>query len=200
MSALILRHGTTALNAERREEDRARGHEDIPLAPEGVRVAHAAAQRLKHVPIADLTTSDLLRARQTAQIWYDALPRRVPFTADPHLRPWNVGQLAGHLNTEIQPIVESLLTHPYDPAPGGESFHTFLARLLPYVLQLIADPLKLHGIVAHSTVIKALEAYLATDQAGFSLPVWRSTSKIGPGQAVYIPSTAVHEIPEAEAS
>lgn len=58
----LVRHGETAWNAERRIQ----GQTDVPLAPAGVAQARAAARHLGGVPFAALYTSDLLRARQTA--------------------------------------------------------------------------------------------------------------------------------------
>ena len=60
---LLIRHGETAWNAERRLQ----GHTDIALNDAGLRQAAALAQALSDERIDAVIASDLLRAHQTAQ-------------------------------------------------------------------------------------------------------------------------------------
>ncbi len=61
---LLARHGTTDWNARNVWQ----GHKDVPLNDLGRQQAHALAERLSREPIDALWTSDLSRARETAEI------------------------------------------------------------------------------------------------------------------------------------
>jgi 2,3-bisphosphoglycerate-dependent phosphoglycerate mutase len=92
---LLIRHGETAWNAERRLQ----GHLDIALNPEGERQARLLAEALAGERIDVIVSSDLLRARQTA----DALSRvhGLPVRIDRALRERCYGGFEGLLYAEI---------------------------------------------------------------------------------------------------
>ena len=60
----LIRHGSTAWNKEKRSQ----GHSDIPLDEEGLAQAVALAERLSHEQWDVIYSSDLQRAKQTADI------------------------------------------------------------------------------------------------------------------------------------
>ena len=60
---ILIRHGETDWNVQ----GRIQGHLPIPLNERGLAQAEAVAARLEVVPFAALYSSDLLRARQTAE-------------------------------------------------------------------------------------------------------------------------------------
>lgn len=64
MHLYLARHGETAWNIEQRVQ----GWEDSPLTEIGIRQAEALADRLAHVPLVAVYSSDLGRAKHTAQI------------------------------------------------------------------------------------------------------------------------------------
>ena len=86
---MLLRHGRTAWNAELRWQ----GHADVPLDELGVRQAAAAADAMGALEPALLWSSDLLRARQTA----DAVAARtgLDVRTDARLREFDVGDRTG---------------------------------------------------------------------------------------------------------
>jgi 2,3-bisphosphoglycerate-dependent phosphoglycerate mutase len=86
---LLIRHGETAWNAERRLQ----GQLDIPLNPHGLRQAQALADALRHEALDALFSSDLQRARQTAQAIGDA--HGLPLQAQPDLRERCYGGFEG---------------------------------------------------------------------------------------------------------
>ncbi|MGV0952751.1 MAG: histidine phosphatase family protein [Fluviibacter sp.] len=98
MRCCIVRHGETPWNAERRLQ----GHQDIPLNACGMAQAAAAGAYLRHrhqtVPFAAVVSSDLLRARQTADAVGAALGLRVEH--DAALRERHYGQFEGKTPTE----------------------------------------------------------------------------------------------------
>ncbi|GAA2528748.1 histidine phosphatase family protein [Pilimelia columellifera] len=113
---VIWRHGNTDWNRERRVQ----GHSDIPLNPLGLRQAATAAPMLAALRPAAVVSSDLARARQTA----DALAERagLAVTTDPRLRERHFGRWQGRTMPEV------IDAHPHeharwvagDPDPGCE--------------------------------------------------------------------------------
>ena len=155
---LLIRHGETAWNAERRLQ----GHLDIPLNDEGERQAALLAGALAAEPIDVLVASDLRRARQTAQAVADL--RGLALDIEPALRERGYGGFEGLLYSEIEQRfprefaawqardVEAQLP------PGrnvGESFRTFFDRATGAILALAADnPGRTIALVAHGGVLE----------------------------------------------
>ena len=98
MRCCIVRHGETAWNADRRLQ----GHQDIPLNDLGLEQAEAAGRYLQQrhhaTPFAAVVSSDLLRARQTAEAVADALG--LPVQASPALRERHYGAFEGKTPAE----------------------------------------------------------------------------------------------------
>lgn len=155
---LLIRHGETAWNAERRLQ----GHLDIPLNPEGERQARLLAAALASAPLDVLVSSDLMRARQTAQAIADL--RGMPLHIEPGLRERCYGGFEGLLYAEIE------ARYPREFAawqardvdaelpPGahrGETFRAFFARATGPILALgAAHPGKTIALVAHGGVLE----------------------------------------------
>jgi broad specificity phosphatase PhoE len=90
-----VRHGATVWNAE----GRLQGHTDVPLSSEGVKQARRIADRLKAEKIEAVWTSDLARARATA----DAIAEHhgLVVNATPALRETMLGDWEGLTEAEI---------------------------------------------------------------------------------------------------
>lgn len=86
---LFVRHGQTDWNAERRWQ----GHADVPLNDRGREQAHALAEQLAGESIDAIYSSDLSRARDTADIVGALLV--VPVVVDADLREIDVGAVEG---------------------------------------------------------------------------------------------------------
>ncbi len=86
---VLLRHGLTPWNAERRFQ----GHSDIELAPEGHRQARAAATSMASYSPSVLWSSDLARTVQTSE--YVAEATQLVPVLDERLREIHVGSFAG---------------------------------------------------------------------------------------------------------
>ena len=155
---LLIRHGETAWNAERRLQ----GHLDIPLNDEGERQAALLAGALAAEPIDVLVASDLRRARQTAQAV--ANRRGLTVAIDPALRERGYGGFEGLLYSEIEERFprEFAAWQARDVdaqlPPGrnvGESFRAFFDRATGAILALAADhPGQTIALVAHGGVLE----------------------------------------------
>lgn len=64
MKILVVRHGLTDWNVERRIQ----GRTDVPLNQEGIKQAYVAKEKLKEEKIDLMVSSPLKRAKQTAEI------------------------------------------------------------------------------------------------------------------------------------
>ncbi len=81
----MVRHGDTALN----DENLVHGWVDTPLNDKGIEQAHKAAESLKDKDITHIVSSDLPRAKQTANILSKATG--APVITTPSLRTWDSG-------------------------------------------------------------------------------------------------------------
>lgn len=149
----IVRHGETDWNAEKRLQ----GHIDIPLNATGHSQASAAAQGLSVHRFSAIYSSDLGRARQTAEA--AAIRFGLPVTPEVGLRERHYGCLQGLT------LDEARLRHPeahayyrardvhYDYS-GGESLTAFALRVTATIERLAADhPGETVLLVAHGGVL-----------------------------------------------
>jgi broad specificity phosphatase PhoE len=129
---------------------------DVPLDEQGLREAEETAQRVAQHPVTHIYSSDLHRARQTA----DAVVRKTqaPIVHTSDLRPWNVGTLAGQRVQDILPILKQLELDPSMPAPGGESFLQFCDRYLRKLEELIEVAHRAKGCIVAVTHVRNLLA------------------------------------------
>lgn len=161
---LLIRHGETAWNAERRLQ----GHLDIALNAEGERQAAALGAALAGERIDVVVSSDLARARQTAEAIVRARGPSAPDAAglqtDPQLRERCYGGFEGLLYSEIAarfPLefaawqarnVDAVLP------PGknqGETFRSFFERATTAILDHAArHPGQTLALVAHGGVLE----------------------------------------------
>lgn len=93
---LLIRHGETAWNAEKRLQ----GHLDIGLNAAGMQQAAALGAALRDEPIDAIVASDLQRAMQTAQAV--AAGRALTVATDPGLRERCFGGFEGLLYAELE--------------------------------------------------------------------------------------------------
>lgn len=155
---LLIRHGETAWNAERRLQ----GHLDIALNREGERQAAALASALAGERIDLVVASDLLRARQTAEAV--AAAHGLPVALDRGLRERCYGGFEGLLYSEIAERfpaafaawqarnVDAVLPAG---ANRGETFRQFHARVTGAILRWAAQhPGKTLALVAHGGVLE----------------------------------------------
>jgi broad specificity phosphatase PhoE len=162
MSILWIRHGETALNAARVVQPA-----DTPLSPRGLAQAAAVAAHLHGLRPAALLSSDLPRARQTA----DAVSRAtgLPVITDSCLRERNFGALRGRSWDSLGFEVAALQEAP----DGGESMADFHARAAQAWQAVVARRSVLAGplvVVSHGLLIHALLQRHAHWPPGLALP------------------------------
>lgn len=122
------RHGETELNSD----NRLRGWIDEPLNDDGIKEAHAMAEKMEDYPIVRVYCSDLDRADHTAQIV--AKQHALKQIPREWFRPLNYGDYNGKKLSDIEAKLCELnkqwATDPMIKAPGGESFAMFQDRNL----------------------------------------------------------------------
>ena len=155
---LLIRHGETAWNAEKRLQ----GHLDIALNAEGERQAALLAAALAPERIDHIVSSDLQRARQTAAAI--ARSRGAAVATDPALRERCYGGFEGLLYSEIAARfpLEFAAWQARDVdgvvPPGanrGETFREFFDRVTAAIAaHAAAHPGKTLALVAHGGVLE----------------------------------------------
>ena len=164
MEILLIRHGETAWNAERRLQ----GHLDVPLNEHGRRQAEALAAALGGEPLDAVFASDLQRAVQTAQPL--AAAHGQPVRTDASLRERCYGAFEGLLYDEIAghfPVAHAAwqAREPDARFPAGrhvaETLREFVQRALAAVSALARSPgYRRIAVVTHGGVLEALHRSL----------------------------------------
>lgn len=125
----VVRHGESTWNADGRYQ----GQTDVPLSALGALQAASLAERLTGQSFDAVYSSDLARARQTAEVVAERLQGAPAVRLCPELREINVGELTGLVVSEIKARYADYLTAlQADPwatrRPGGESMEDLFAR------------------------------------------------------------------------
>ncbi|NRA03671.1 MAG: histidine phosphatase family protein [Myxococcales bacterium] len=148
MAILLIRHGETDSNRQRIVQ-----LPETPLSERGLEQAELLAARLAGTGVARVLSSDLARARMTAE----AVARRsgVPLELDASLQERNFGDLRGHSYRELG---IDFMAPGYDP-PSGESWEAFHARVNRAWSQVRAASERTDGdlaVVSHGLVCYSL--------------------------------------------
>jgi probable phosphoglycerate mutase len=146
---LLVRHGESEWNAVRRLQ----GQADIGLSEKGEAQARALAATVEQLSPDHVITSDLRRARQTAELL--GFPEATP---EPELREVDVGEWTG-LNIGLiianEPEAYSGWRAGTFAPPGGEIWADFAARTSAATRAAMAEADRLL-VVCHGGVIRAL--------------------------------------------
>ena len=156
----LVRHGLTKWNAQKRFM----GQSDIPLSARGRAQAQWLARQLRDREIAAIYTSDLARARETAQIIAAQRIPELPVHVSQAWRELNFGEWEGLTYARIAAQYEDQLGFFSDPArnapPGGESPAHLLQRVRAELLFIAQNRnWTTHGdivIVSHSGALRML--------------------------------------------
>jgi broad specificity phosphatase PhoE len=169
VNLFLIRHGETIGNASRTVQ-----LPDNPLSARGLAQAERLAQRLAAAGIAHIVSSDLARARSTAE----ALRRLTgaPLTFEPLLQERNFGDLRG---TPYAELGLDMFAPDYAP-PNGESwpvFHARVDRAWARVQALAATTDGDLAVVTHGLVCRSLaERHLCLPDGQVAPERWENTS------------------------
>jgi alpha-ribazole phosphatase len=166
---ILIRHGQTDWNVEGRYQ----GQADVPLNRQGLEQARKVAAALAQEKIDAIYSSDLARARQTAEIIQQATG--APLHIEPRLREISQGLWEGMLFSEIKARdpqrharrkVDPLNTAP----PGGETVGQVRQRVLAAVREILRrHPEQRVALVSHGLAL----AILITEARGLPIEqVW----------------------------
>jgi N12 class adenine-specific DNA methylase/broad specificity phosphatase PhoE/2'-5' RNA ligase len=122
---IFARHGATKLDKAGANETVA-GWTDEPIDERGKAAAAKLADDLKDAGATTIVTSDLPRAKQTAEIVGKKLG--IPVTEDSRLRPQHVPETEGLKVGEATPIWEGYENDPDKKPEGGESWNEARTR------------------------------------------------------------------------
>ena len=156
-SLVIIRHGETTWNRERR----IMGDADIPLSEPGRRQCAAAAAVLSGFEIDRIVTSPLTRAVETAELISEVLG--VPVATDGDLVEVRFGHWQGKTYEEIirDPACERFFQDPEtNPTPGGETIVDVQNRGLAALDRAVPGRRTLfvsHGDIIRSTLCHYLQ-------------------------------------------
>jgi len=153
---LLARHGESDWNAARRWQGRA----DRPLTERGREQARALAARLAHIELDAVYSSNLRRARETAEAV--ARAQALEVTEVPDLGEVDVGSWSGLTREEAEERYPDGFQRWLDGHPGwddGETYAQMADRVLAAVRTIAAE----HAdgrtlIVAHGGPIRAIHA------------------------------------------
>lgn len=151
----LIRHGVTAWHAEKR----VLGQRDIPLSDAGIAQAEEAAGALRGLKMAEVLSSPLQRAIQTAEIIGQGAGIEV--ARDPRLIDFQAGKWTGMTyadvakNEEYQRFIQQPES---ERIPGGESLEDVRRRAVAAIDQALRDNATgdALAIVTHAGIIRVL--------------------------------------------
>jgi broad specificity phosphatase PhoE len=127
MKLILVRHGETEGN----KKNIAQGWSDGGLSDNGRKQARLVSERLKNTKVDAIYSSDLSRAKETAEII--AKPHGLKVILMKDLREQNFGKANGmernEINKKFDNFLERRQTEPDAAAPEGESFRQLMERI-----------------------------------------------------------------------
>jgi probable phosphoglycerate mutase len=149
---LLVRHGQSTWNADGRWQ----GQADAPLSELGQEQARSAAAAVERLGPVRLVTSDLARARRTADL---LVPPGIDVEVDASWRERDAGEWTGLTRPEIDERFPGWLAEHRSP-PGFEGDDALLERTLPALDRLLdGDEPGPFLVVTHGGVIRTLERH-----------------------------------------
>lgn len=157
----IVRHGQTDWNVKKKMQ----GHTDIPLNQNGINQAKEAAKRLSKIKFDEAFSSDLSRARVTAEII--TLEQKLTIQTHKALRERSLGGFQGKTSTEYREALKDTLNEyesltleqklnfkmPY----GIENWEQAMTRYINFLRSIaISHPQKTVLVASHGGPIRHL--------------------------------------------
>ena len=177
---ILIRHGQSIWNAE----NRFTGWTDVELSDKGIEEAEDAGRELKDVKFDVIHTSNLIRAKRTAEIVLSANSASfdVETKIDWRLNERNYGSLQGQNKAETAEKHGSeqvrIWRRSFDVAPpDGESLEMTAKRTIPYFKEEILPDLEagMNVLVsAHGNSLRSIVMYIErispSDIVSFEIP------------------------------
>ena len=177
---ILIRHGQSIWNAE----NRFTGWTDVELSDKGIKEAEDAGRELKDVKFDVIHTSNLIRAKRTAEIVISANSASfdVETKMDWRLNERNYGSLQGQNKAETAEKHGSeqvrIWRRSFDVAPpDGESLEMTAKRTIPYFKEEIIPDLEagMNVLVsAHGNSLRSIVMYIErispSDIVSFEIP------------------------------
>ena len=182
---LAVRHGETAWNADTRLQ----GQTDISLNATGQEQARRLAEALVGEDIDAIISSDLVRARDTAQAVADR--QGMTLATDAGLRERCFGIFEGHTYAEVERLwpEESARWRRREPdfgAEGGETLQGFYDRCVATATRLAeTHPGRTLLLVSHGGVLDCL--YRAASRIALNAPRTWELANTGVNRLLYTP-------------
>ncbi|MCC2592606.1 histidine phosphatase family protein [Tessaracoccus sp. OS52] len=133
---VLLRHGQTEWN----HIDRMQGQADVHLDATGITQAHAAARALASRHFDAVYSSDLVRAKATADTV--AADLGLPVVVDPRLQEIHMGSWSGKTRAEVEAEFPEFATlywegKDFRRSPEGETIAEMVERSMPALREII---------------------------------------------------------------
>jgi broad specificity phosphatase PhoE len=165
MIIYLVRHGETDWN----RQNRLQGIEDIELNETGISQSYACAGAFRGIPVDEILTSPLKRAKVTAEIIAGTLGIG-PVVVEQGLTERDFGKLSG-LSFEDR---ETLYAHTSDP--GMEPREAVIERFMSVLYRYIdANPAKSIVVVSHGAAINVILSHLSCGEIGTGKTVLKNT-------------------------
>lgn len=161
----LIRHGQTNWNYLKKIQ----GQSDIPLNETGKNEAYERGQQLCSYPIDKIISSDLSRAKETAEIINGFLNLSIRF--DSRLREVNYGDLQGVFNKDISKQTWEIFNNEPHKL-NAESFEDVYLRVKSFFNEI--DMSKNTLLVTHGGFIR-MALYFAENQDVFQKDVYEKT-------------------------
>jgi len=169
----LIRHGQTDWNVEGRFQ----GSADIPLNGTGIKQAETLAKNLNGHAFAAIYSSDLKRAKRTAEAISEVL--NINVQTDKRIREISQGDWEGVLFTDInEQYPQELLQRKSDPVnfrpPGGETVKEVFQRACDFIDEIAKQYtdnkviIVSHGLTLSTLICKAKN--LALSEAYKNIP------------------------------
>lgn len=152
----VFRHG----QANDDLNGRTSGQNKTPLTKEGKAMATLVAERVKPMGLSHIITSNVLRAIQTSNIIKKAAGIK-NMSIDKDLATWDIGNASGIESTKFDEnwFIDNPDSIEHDGVKLGETFNTFVNRMIKVYKKLRESALPDSMIVAHSRNIRVWDAY-----------------------------------------
>ena len=173
MKFYFIRHGKTLWNLEGRFQG-ASG--DSPLLEESIETLKKLGQYLQETPFDVIYSSDLPRAKTSAQIIQSQLKDSCPLQETPSIREWQLGKLEGTKFATLKSIypeqmnaLRSNLAKFDSTMFGAESVYQTTQRTVQFIKSLESKPFEHVMIVGHGANLTASIKTLL----GYDVPLLR---------------------------